>query len=107
MPRRPCRVHRAGYRDLTSGPLVDMNRPGSPDYNQRHRQFSIEIAPGMKRVDVGARIDAPGRAPAKEESAGEPPAVLPAEPKASPAPAQSGPMTERNWKSDYGLSRGD
>jgi hypothetical protein len=107
MPRRPRRVHRSGYRDLISGPSVDMNRPGSPEYTQRHRRFSIEIAPGMKRVDIGAPTNAPGREPAKEECAGEPSAVLPAEPKASPAPAPSDPMTERNWKSDFGLSKGD
>ena len=107
MPRRPRRVHRAGYRDLTSGPSVDMNRPGSPEYTQRHRQFSMQIAPGMKRVDVGAPIDAPGRAPAREERSGEQPAVPPAEPQATLAPAPSVLVTERNWKSDYGLSKGD
>jgi hypothetical protein len=107
MPRRPRRVRRSGYRDLISGPSVDMNRPGSPDYTQRHRQFSMEIAPGIKRVDVGAPIDAPGRAPAKEERAGEQSAISPAEPQATPAPAPSVLVIERNWKSNYGLSKGD
>lgn len=107
MSRRPRRVFRSSLCERTSGPSVDMNRPGSPDYAERHRQFSLEIAPGMKRVDIGARIDAPGRATAIEERAGEQPAASPAKPVATPAPKPAGPITERDWKADYGLSKGE
>lgn len=107
MSRRPRRVFRSGLRERTNGPSVDMNRPGSPDYAERHRQFSLEIAPGMKRVDIGARIDAPGRGVAREERAGEQPAASPAKPIAMPAPMPASPATERNWKADYGLSKGN
>ena len=35
MSRRPRRIFRSGLRELTSGPSVDMNRPGSPDYAEK------------------------------------------------------------------------
>jgi hypothetical protein len=32
---------------------IDPNSPSSPDYAERHRTVSYEIAPGMTRTDVG------------------------------------------------------
>jgi hypothetical protein len=35
-------------------PYVDPNSPSSPEYSERHRQTSFEIAPGMTRFDIGS-----------------------------------------------------
>ena len=38
-------------------PFVDMNRPGSPQYTERHRRKVWEVIPGMVRVDIGSEGD--------------------------------------------------
>lgn len=83
---------------------ADPNRPGSPEYTQRHRQFFFEHQPGMRRVDIGAPVHSIGRE-VRQVSQGKPkgaeaPASVP------PAPAPSAPVpepVERDWRKEYGL----
>lgn len=46
---------------LPERPYVDPYRPNAPDFAERHRQHSTEIAPGLIRTDIGEPIPAPGR----------------------------------------------
>ena len=88
-------------------PNVDPNRPGSPDYAKRHRQFSFEHLPGMRRVDIGSPVHSPGRTVQRVSQGNlqEPkaPVSAPAEP--VPATPASEPA-ERDWRKEYGLGQG-
>ena len=104
MSRRHTRRVIRGRAFKQTLPNVDPNRPGSPDYARRHRQFSCDLPQGMKRVDIGAPIEAPGRT-VQQVSEGEPqepegPVSAPSEPlPATPAPEP----VERDWRKEYGL----
>jgi len=106
MSRRPRRVI-TGRAFKTKLPAVDPNRPGSPDYAQRHRQFSCDLPQGMRRIDNGAAIDAPGRT-VQQVSQGKPQEAEGTDSKPA-APVQSTfdpDPVERDWRKDCGLGRG-
>ncbi|WP_169829103.1 hypothetical protein [Tsuneonella mangrovi] len=50
MRRRP-RFDRRGPKSS----YPDPNRPGSPDYAERHRRKVWECIPGMTRIDMGGK----------------------------------------------------
>lgn len=48
-------VWRSRSRPLAPNrPYVDPNKPGSPQYAERHRRKVTEIMPGMFQVDIGS-----------------------------------------------------
>lgn len=93
MRGRPPRIFRP---KLPEKPYVDPNRPGSPDYAQRHQEVRSEIMPGMLRIDIGC----PSAPPIRREAEARP------EPANKPTPtAPDGAPAERDWRDDYGLAK--
>lgn len=92
MRGRPPRIIRP---KLPERPYVDPNRPGSPDYAQRHQQVSYEINPGMLRVDIGAN----------SATSVQPDEPLHPEPATTPTITPSLAPKERDWRADYGLAK--
>ncbi|MBB3034744.1 hypothetical protein [Alteriqipengyuania lutimaris] len=89
-----------------SEPYVDMNRPGSPGYDSRHREYRFGIGGGMTRVDYGAPVGAQAVA-AVPSQAEEAPAEEPKpEQTENPQPSPSEPTgSEPDWRKDYGLRK--
>ena len=105
---RPRRWFKGNTAKRQSQPdYRDPNRPGSPGYAERHRRFSYECLPGMRRIDAGAPISAPGVQMVEVvDDAEETPHERP-DPAASRDELQEPlPPPDRDWKGDYGLGKG-
>lgn len=90
----------------TSEPCIDMNRPGSPGYANRHREYRFEIGSGMTRVDYGAPAGAQAVAAVPCKSEETPEARSELEQPNSPQPSASEPTgSEPDWRKDYGLRK--
>lgn len=90
----------------SSEPYVDMNRPGSPDYANRNREYRFGIGGGMTRVDYGAPAGAQAVAAVPCEADKAPKVGQELEQSDSPQPSPSEPTgSEPDWRKDYGLRK--